>query len=323
MEKTIRRHAFTLVELLVVIAIIGVLVSLLLPAVQAAREAARRAQCQNNLKQIGLALISYHDQNGRLPAGSPANENWCCAGGLPPGHNWITSIFPQIEQQNVVDSLDLTLPMKHPTNRVVIQEVAVGTFVCPSSPASDSPIMEDRSSNHNPRVAQGTWYTGSMGPTAPGPECTLCPAGTIPDPNNWCCMAGHFGTRARAGRTVGMFARHVKPAIDDSLVTDGLSNTIMVGETLPEDCSYFSLFAPNFVVTSTSIPLNFRRNNTQQNDFPINSGWWEVSGFKSEHPGIIQVAMGDGSVQALSEDIDFRLYNALGTRAGGDLASLP
>lgn len=112
------RRGFTLVELLVVIAIIGVLVALLLPAVQAAREAARRSQCQNNLKQIALALLNYHDTHGHFPGGAPCRVSSASGCSLKPGPNWVVSMLPYMEMQNLSDQFDLTVTLTHPQNAV-------------------------------------------------------------------------------------------------------------------------------------------------------------------------------------------------------------
>jgi prepilin-type N-terminal cleavage/methylation domain-containing protein len=311
---SLRKHVsgFTLVELLVVIAIIGILVALLLPAVQMARESARRSACVNNLHQIGVALITYHDSQGRLPAGSQD----CCS---VPGTIWTTSIFPYLEEQAAYDALDFNLPFNHRDNQQAVQQV-VETFICPSSPRAGTPIFDDRFT-HNPRVAAGTWYTACMGPTMPD-ACPFCPAGDKPSGDNYCCQGNNFGTQAGngygPGSSVGMFGRFREPVVDFARVTDGTTKTIMCGETLPEECVFFSLYATNFVVTTTTIPLNSRIS-----DHGRGERWWETSGYKSEHPGGAQLLMGDGSVHFVGETIDYRIYNELGTRAGNEPASLP
>src|ERR1041385_361330 len=123
-RKKIYTRGFTLVELLVVIAIIGVLVALLLPAVQAAREAARRMQCTNNLRQIGLAMHNYHDIQTRFPSGfifqAPGTANRADRPNRPAGFSWHTFILPQIEQANLYNQLNFQLGMWQPPNRLII-----------------------------------------------------------------------------------------------------------------------------------------------------------------------------------------------------------
>ncbi len=310
------KSAFTLVELLVVIAIIGILIALLLPAVQAAREAARRMQCTNNLKQIGLALHNYHTAHACLPYGSGS----CCNKGNPQawGGIWCTMILPFLELQPLYDAIDFNIHHQDLPEDVV--KTAIPVYTCPSDAAGADAILEGRFARDNPPVAMGLWYTASMGPTHPD-SCLFCPDPT-PRSDNWCCQGWNFGTQAGGGfpmgSGVGMFSRYHRVVRFDD-VRDGLSNTFMVGETLPRQCSFISAFAVNFNVSPTTIPLNTFLSNEQN----PNQDWYRVCGFKSRHRGGANFAMGDGSVQFLSETIDFRLFNALGTRAGREVASVP
>jgi prepilin-type processing-associated H-X9-DG protein len=297
-----------LVELLVVITIIGILIALLLPAVQAAREAARRMQCANNLKQIALALHNYHSIHSTLPYGSDL---------FAPGGIWTTMILPQLEQQGLNERLywEWTRNLPEPVVTAVIS-----AYLCPSDATSADAVLTDRYTE-NPRKALGLWYTGSMGPTEPD-GCPLCPDQN-PSPSNWCCQGSNFGTNPGhgygAGSTVGMFGRYRKSITFDD-VKDGLSNTIMVGETLPRQCIYISAWAVNFNVSPTNIPINTQ---SPPND-PTGITTWNIScGFKSNHPGGANFALADGSITFLSESIDFQLFNNLGTRSGGEPVSVP
>jgi len=327
-QDTIRRrslHGFTLVELLVVIAIIGVLIGLLLPAVQAAREAARRSQCKNNLKQIGLALHNYESALNYIPPGSGY--------AVQPGTLWTLALLPYMEQGNLIGNLDLRKYMDEAPNYAIVQKLVLPGFICPSDPQAQDPILSDRrqgSGSRNPLVCQGLWYTGSMGPTIPD----YCGWGTSPN----VCMGAGFGTEyptpqfsgkylsvspcfqgapgnacPDSGPCVGLICRSIRP-IAFREVTDGLSNTFMVGETLPGQWVWNCLFCDNYPVSSTHIPINL----TMENDGGIPRDYWRTSGFKSMHPGGVDFVMADGSVRFVSATVDYLVYNALGSRAAGE-----
>ena len=322
MKRLTTKPGFTLVELLVVIAIIGVLVGLLLPAVQAAREAARRMQCSNNLKQIGLALHNYESTFKTLPHGSPN----CC---VLNGFNWAVMTFPFLEMNNLYNSMDTNGNLRNtPANIAAAQNNRYPAWICPSDPAGSIPHMP-RFARDNPSPGHGLWYTASIGPTQMD-SCPFCPAGNTPSDANYCCQGNNFGTNAGngypAGSFAGMFGRSNK-AIKFGAVTDGLSNTLMVGETLPGHCDFLGLFALNFPVTGTNIPINTMESNVAgaagaRIFRAAGSNWARVCGFKSMHTGGAQFAMGDGSVHFVSLTIDYRIYNNLGTRAGGEQAQL-
>lgn len=305
------RPAFTLVELLVVIAIIAMLVTLLLPAVQAARAAARRTQCQNNLKQMGLAIHNFHAATGAQPKYHDTADpfGW----GLP-GPTWTMSILPFMEEQALFDAFDFTVRINDPRNALAVQQI-VSVFVCPSAERAGNPVFDDRADagGNNPNPALGLFYPVSMGPTEPD-QCDFCPVGTSGEPDNYCCQGRNYGTTKYDGQpgasSVGMFGRY-NDKRRFSQVTDGLSKTFMVGETLPVQCAYGGAFAPNFSLASTSIPLNTFETCPQPPGCHRRG-----CGFKSDHTGGAFFAMGDVSIHFIPENIDYRVYNQMGTRAG-------
>lgn len=315
------RHGFTLIELLVVIAIIAMLIALLFPAVQAAREAARRVQCRNNLKQIGIALINHHQAFGTLPVASyyKSDSPFRLASGLAVQNvplSWPTAILPRLEAQNHYDRFNLSAPETHVSNTSALRTV-MPTFVCPSDPAGANPIFQDRCTLSSLFTAtqMGLWYPGSMGPASFG-GCVFCPSTTATS-SNPCCQ----GTGNGLAQGPGVFLRFPAPVPFNS-VRDGLSNTVMVGETLPDQNFHIVAFGCNMPVAVMNIPLNA----------PGQSFTWPVGvshdtqnaaqpdstnqGFRSRHQGGCHVVKCDGSVTFLEDAIESRVYWALGTRAG-------
>jgi prepilin-type N-terminal cleavage/methylation domain-containing protein/prepilin-type processing-associated H-X9-DG protein len=295
------RRGFTLVELLVVIAIIGILIALLLPAVQAAREAGRLTACRNNIRQIGLALIQYESVNKIYPAGRAGCDNSsACHGGNQAFRNEMSGmvlILPFIEQQSLFDLMNRDLFIAagnwyaDPNNQLVARSV-IPTFLCPSdSSAHENPLMPTDNPDQLLATASYSLCMGSMGPS---------------DNAN-----GHKYNNN------GMFfyRRQFKRAH----VTDGLSKTIFVGEAMavhPEHRNLRNMW-----------PVALRNQWQQRNMAnPINTppmigqSWGDGrnGAFNSMHTGGCNFVFGDGHVTFLTEDIDLLTYRALATRAGGE-----
>ena len=296
------RKAFTLVELLVVIAIIGILIALLLPAVQAAREAARRMSCTNNLKQVGLGLHMYHDTFKRLPAGwrgydpSDGSSFWF---GLP-GWGWSASILPYMEQTAIYDTMvDFGRPITDPVNdEVRVAEIPI--FRCPSDigdetfELTDGGPSVDSSFSFPVEMATGN-YIGAFGTVDFHLVCN--PSATD---YNGCVGNGTF-----------ILNRQFRFAD----ITDGLSNTLIVGERC-------SKLAPSTWVGVVTGGQHGVARVAGVASYPPNSEESATAyfhNFSSFHPAGTNFLAGDGSVKLIAETIEEETYHALTTRSGGDI----
>ena len=310
-----RISGFTLVELLVVIAIIGILIALLLPAVQAAREAARRMQCSNNLKQITLGILNYENQLGAFPpvragcdgdcAGTQCSPAGLFGDGSPhtAGTSFFVPILPFMEKQNLYDRFDLAngIWIKHddswiPNNRDGIATV-VPDYRCPSDTSEPTILDTEGWFPNYPNVVMAIGsYAGSAGTNGPsyGADCV-----NVKTNNN-----GVFG-RYR----LGVAARDV---------SDGLSNTMFVGEVvdghIADSWNIWSYTGRHqHSMRSTENPLN----TWPGEPFCFShAGYCANAAFASRHPGGANFSFGDGRVQFLTEDVDLPTYQALSTIAG-------
>lgn len=307
-----------------VIGIVALLVAILLPAVQAAREAARRMQCQNNLRQIGLALHNYESSFRSLP--------WGAKGGW--GHSWTTDILSQIEQPGLADIVPYGEPGYATGNQVesrnfrTLAQTSIATYQCPSQPGSRT---LDQVNGLIPGRAINS-YLGNA-----GSDCCC------DDLTDNCRTSSPCSVGMEAGNGVlraANFCNQVSPAdrcnnkpsqqpIRFAQIRDGLSTTVAIGETRflvyqgCTVCDHFSLYHTEFddmngsdfseALMSLYFPINSRR--------PPNSGFNDEleMGIGSYHRGGAQVVMCDGSVQMLSESLDAEIRRAIGSRAGDEV----
>lgn len=280
-----QRRAFTLIELLVVIAIIAILIALLLPAVQQAREAARRTQCKNNLKQIGLAMHNYHDVHRCLPAAQYFCRTQPCNGRQPlgPGWFWSYSILPFMDQSPVFNQFDVDLLLNHPINVGTISN-NIPAFGCPSDASRRL---------HIPPFGPGNATAGLRLATT-----------------SYAVNGGAFHdsfTHRDVSETWknGVFARDSRIKFRD--ITDGTSNTIMAGETISYDFNWDPSLYGMFNVPSGKACCTYssaRHGNRPLNPAKSSPNTIKREGFSSFHEGGAQFVLCDGAVRFVSENID-------------------
>jgi len=309
------RRAFTLVELLVVIAIIGVLVSLLLPAVQSAREAARRMQCSNNLRQIALGIHNYHDTFNNFPINylpnSPA-PNWNDNSGFV-HWSWLSRILPFIEQQNLYANCNVGVNTLRQSQQYVATQVK--TFLCPTD---DYTKRGPRLDGHNlgtpplsvPLPLGQTNYRGVSGQNWQWGDSRWNPVKSTIDSALDGLLNGD-----------GLFYRQdfLRPR-RLAMITDGTSNTFMVGEDLPQFNTHCSWPYANHTQGTCAIWPNARRPDGKPFE---KTDWPNVYSFHSMHPSGLQFAFADGAVTFISNNIDIPTYRAMATIQGGETFPKP
>jgi len=313
------RSGFTLVELLVVIAIIGILVALLLPAVQAAREAGRRSQCVNNLKQLALGCHNIHDTVKRLPYDSSPESGDSPTWGMG-GNNWswIARVLPAIEQQPLYMAANIG---GSPPNTLSASAAQIATqipgLLCPSdSSASEGP--RTNAADLSGPIGQ-TNYKGCSGANWQWGESRYNPG-----------LQADATDQNGLGNGNGLFYRgDGKKKIGLAKITDGTSNTFMVGEDVPKFSLWCSWPYSNNAVGTCAIYPNSKAPDGRWYSSSVNTpqyaftDWQNTYSFRSMHPGGLQFAMADGSARFISETIDVVLYRRLATTSGGETASLP
>ena len=288
-----RDHAFTLVGLLVVIAIIGILIALLLPAVQAAREAARRMNCSNNLKQFGLAMHNYHTSKGCFPPGAIATSNNDVTG-------LHVSLLPYFEQGVIGKEVVVDQSVYGGTNRSW-GALRVPVFDCPSDPHLEKDWVDSSGE------AQTTNYVGVMGPGRDGKavvgEKTMC---------------GDFSND-------GIFYPWSKTRVAD--IADGTSKTLAIGERTYQlrvwtRGAIMTTDSRNCIASAKNIRWPINSNSEEVCYHECARGrtcLFNDLFFGSFHPGGAQFLLADGSVHFVSEGIDFDLFADLATIAGGEV----
>ena len=289
--RSLQTHltGFTLVELLVVIAIIGILIGLLLPAVNSVREAARRTQCQNNLRQIGIGLSSYMETHGRLPIGSMDNRNAVNWDGKQIA--WSVRILPMLEQENIWHSFSFSDAYDSAAN-LEAASVPINTYVCPSANKS---AFRGGLSTTSDRNSNGAWDAGD--------DLAFTDYGGmfgVPDSSSDCTSAIVLPTKCMNGALI-----YDEP-IGDAQIRDGMTHTIFVAEDTGRGATQNGEWANGQNIFDQTGPINATRDN-------------EIF---SDHPGGAHVLLGDGSVHFLDESLSLDVLFALCTRDGGEVVDV-
>ncbi len=350
------RKAFTLVELLVVIAIIGILVALLLPAIQAAREAARRAQCVNNLKQLGLATHNFHDTHGRFPSATH-DPMFRGMGGGWERWSYAVLLLPYLEEQSLYDEMmDSHIGSERPWHNTDVTRTWLGGLICPSDgPASGAPTANDGKTPISYQVNRG---------------------------DQWLNWDWH--------ESRGMFGRGDRVTITAASVTDGLSNTMMISEAvvgvrgsrqvreaIARDVGAYNS-APPVICLARVGPDSQFTGSVEDGGWQVGWRWgdsrtpytlwhpmlppnspscgnrgedWAMISASSRHPGGVNVLMGDGATRFITDSIDagdptntvagsplladpdrpqdysgpsvYGVWGALASKAGGEAVQVP
>jgi prepilin-type N-terminal cleavage/methylation domain-containing protein/prepilin-type processing-associated H-X9-DG protein len=327
-----KKRGFTLVELLVVIAIIGVLVALLLPAIQAAREAARRSQCVNNMKQLGLAFMNYESAKKEFPLAT-INPDPTLPPPLPGVNNWAPYVLPYLEQGNLVADYDLGVDWWREPNRTIVQN-RLALLLCPSTPIQERVQDKPESTPPNKTGACGDYFvpTGvhmDINSSLPADQQVVNYNEKLSDGNDNLVLDGVIAEQYE-------FNKHN----EIKTIVDGLSNTIMAGECAGREDVYRG--REFFPVAYTGTPAVRARGGawaTTDNPYPIglrnpwkanfgaipgnlsinNSNEWGHC-YYSFHPSGANFTFADGSVRFFSEDTDLRTLADITTRAGGELS---
>jgi prepilin-type N-terminal cleavage/methylation domain-containing protein/prepilin-type processing-associated H-X9-DG protein len=305
------RYGFTLIELLVVIAIIAILIALLVPAVQKVRDAAARTQCINNLKQIGIAVQSYHDTYKMFPQSSQDEAGWDWAtqsGGA--SWSWLARCLPYLDQVPLYEQMGIG---NNPPNTfgesAAYLTTTLQVFTCPADNSlSLSPSLTRANLEGQPIATSN--YKGVSG------DCWAYGA--------YVNQAGECAGLDGLTGGDGVFIRDNTRTLTMERITDGTSNTFLAGEDIPEIDAHCAWMYANGTLGTCAIPPNtFTVLPTIDPftgaAFDIYNDWPYIYSFRSRHPGGLHFAFCDGSVHFVNDSISLTTYRALATIAGGEV----
>ncbi|MEL7500121.1 MAG: DUF1559 domain-containing protein [Planctomycetota bacterium] len=300
------QKGFTLVELLVVIAIIGILIGMLLPAVQQVREAARRTQCANNSRQMGLAVMNYESAHMHFPPGWTAtvDVNNALSG---PGWGWSAYALPFLEQNNIAEQINFNIEIEDELHHEIIQS-EMDVFLCPSDPTTEVVVNLDTHIEHGDHDHK---FSGLKHDEPPEDDHEHEELWASRSNYSGCFGSNEIGDSPLDGN--GVFYANSK--IRFGQITDGSSNTIMIGERL-------NTIGPiSWIGVVPDLEEPFARI-VAITDHAPNDPDLHFEDFRSAHATGINVTLADGSTHFVADSIDEEVYIAYGTRAGGEVANI-
>ena len=319
MSNPASKKGLTLIELVVVMAIISMLIFLLLPVVQASREVSRRTACSNNLRQLTLALFSYHDSFKTFPAGFLSDQN----SGLrtidelnPNGWGWFATTLPYLERENLAEKLCFAQPMYSPANSPCCN-VTFPDFFCPSDSASVSRTFVVAKLDGTPQWPgdrmSSAWET-SLGAT----NYVAC-TGFSREVQKFPPRFVQFSTNVNRSRA-GIFFNNSRTRIED--IRDGSSNTFLLGERssnkMYSSWSGALSISPHhywLTLATSELTPNSEDGDMKEFEFALDRG------FSSNHPEVSVMSFADGAVAPIADSIDSRVFSSLGTIAGRETIS--
>ncbi len=342
MTRLQTRRGFTLIELLVVIAIIAVLIALLLPAVQAAREAARRIQCTNNLKQIGLALHNYESTNNALPIACIVTRG---AGNAPIFGGWgpLARILPYLEGQNGYSACNFSLPNEHEAN-ITAMGLQTAAFLCPSDPNMKTVFVDDgvNRANTNYGMNRGDWYVwgglaSSQPPSAPFRTNVSVTFSGVVDGLSQTLFVGEVKTAfpyLRKCSGLAFAPVNSTPRPDTTADPAAVAQyTACSGEIKPvaghaewEDgnanqSGFTTAWTPNKRTPGSFGGISYPDVDLIAQREEEGGPTFAAITSRSYHPGGVNVLLGDGSVRFLKDSVNGQVWRSLGTIAGGEVIS--
>lgn len=343
---------FTLIELLVVISIIGVLIALLLPAIQAARESARRMQCGNNLKQLGLALHNFEGGKRRLPPGYASDTHAtpppalldAATGDAPPGWGWGAYVLPFLEQANITRAVHMDEPIWKPDHAALVR-TTIESFLCPSVSAERDPFFVTDPTGARLTIAGRqvelgrSHYVASHGQESCWGACGAADAALVFTNiyTSETATVEHRGDVAKVAD--GPFYRNSRTEFQE--ITDGLSNTIFLGEHSSKlsDKTWVGVIPGALTLPKFESPVNgddaaatlvLVHGGPSGGELdilgtpiihPINFPTFHVGQMYSEHPSGGNVGLGDASVRFVSDDVDLMLWAEMSSINEGESPS--